>query len=92
MGATVYALDSTTIDLCLSLFNWAPFRTTKAAVRLHTLMDLKGSIPSFIHISDGKMHDVKVLDLLCEQGCIEAGAFYAMDKAYVVDPDLFLSQ
>ena len=68
MGATVYALDSTTIDLCLSLFNWAPFRTAKAAVKLHTLIDLKGSIPSFIHISDGKMHDVKVLDLLCEQG------------------------
>ena len=83
MGATVYALDSTTIDLCLSLFNWAPFRTTKAAVKLHTLMDLKGSIPSFIHISNGKMHGVKVLDLLCEQGYIEAGAFYVMDKAYV---------
>ena len=83
MGATVYALDSTTIDLCLSLFNWAPFRTAKAAVKLHTLIDLKGSIPSFIHISDGKMHDVKVLDLLCEQGYIEAGAFYVMDKAYV---------
>jgi len=83
MGATVYALDSTTIDLCLSLFNWAPFRTAKAAVKLHTLMDLKGSIPSFIHISNGKMHDVKVLDLLCEQGYIEAGAFYVMDKAYV---------
>jgi hypothetical protein len=83
MGATVYALDSTTIDLCLSLFNWAPFRSTKAAVKLHTLIDLKGSIPSFIHISNGKMHDVKVLDLLCEQGYIEAGAFYVMDKAYV---------
>jgi hypothetical protein len=83
MGATVYALDSTTIDLCLSIFNWAPFRTTKAAIKLHTLIDLKGSIPSFIHISDGKMHDVKVLDILCEQGYIEAGAFYVMDKAYV---------
>jgi len=83
MGATVYALDSTTIDLCLSLFNWAPFRSTKAAIKLHTLIDLKGSIPSFIHISDGKMNDVKVLDLLCEQGYIEAGAFYVMDKAYV---------
>ncbi len=68
MGATVYALDSTTIDLCLSIFNWAPFRTTKAAIKLHTLIDLKGSIPSFIHISDGKMHDVKVLDILCKQG------------------------
>ena len=83
MGATVYALDSTTIDLCLSIFNWAPFRTTKAAIKLHTLIDLKGSIPSFIHISDGKMHDVKVLDILCKQGYIEAGAFYVMDKAYV---------
>jgi len=83
MGATVYALDSTTIDLCLSIFNWAPFRTTKAAIKLHTLIDLKGSIPSFIHISDGKMHDVRVLDLLCEQGYMEAGAFYVMDKAYV---------
>jgi transposase len=83
MGATIYALDSTTIDLCLSIFSWAPFRTHKAAVKLHTLIDLKGSIPSFIHISDGKMHDVKVLEILCEQGYIEAGAFYVMDKAYV---------
>ena len=66
MGATACALDSTTIDLCLSRFNWAPFRTAKAAVKLQTLIDLKGSIPSLIHISDGKMHDVKVLDLLCE--------------------------
>jgi len=83
MGATLYALDSTTIDLCLSIFNWAPFRTTKAAIKLHTLIDLKGSIPSFIHISDGKMHDVKVPDILCKQGYIEAGAFYVTDKAYV---------
>jgi len=83
MGATIYALDSTTIYLCLSIFSWAPFRTHKAVVKLHTLIDLKGSIPSFIHISDGKMHDVKVLDILCEQGYIEAGAFYVMDKAYV---------
>ncbi len=83
MGATVYALDSTTIDLCLSIFNWTPFRTTKAAIKLHTLIDLKGSIPSFIHISDGKMHDVKVPDILCKQGYIEAGAFYVTDKAYV---------
>jgi hypothetical protein len=64
VGATVYSLDSTTIDLCLSLFSWAPFRTTKAAIKLHTLLDLRGLIPSFIHISDGKMHDVKVLDIL----------------------------
>jgi hypothetical protein len=83
MGATVYSLDSTTIDLCLSLFSWAPFRTTKAAIKLHTLMDLRGSIPSFIHISDGKMHDVKVLDILAKQGFIEVGAYYVMDKAYV---------
>lgn len=89
MGATVYALDSTTIDLCLSLFSWAPFRTAKAAIKLHTLIDLKGSIPSFIHISDGKMHDVKVLDILFKQGYIEAGAFYVMDKAYVDYARLF---
>jgi Transposase DDE domain/Domain of unknown function (DUF4372) len=83
MGATVYALDSTTIDLCLSLFHWAPFRRTKAAIKLHTLIDLRGSIPSFIHISDGKMADVRVLDQLVRQGLIEAGAYYVMDKAYV---------
>lgn len=76
---TVYALDSTTIDLCLSLFEWAPFRTTKAAIKLHTLLDLRGSIPAFIHISDGKMHDVRALDLLP----IEAGAFYVMDRGYL---------
>ena len=83
MGATVYALDSSTVDLCLSLFAWAPFRSTKAAIKLHTLIDLRGSIPSFIHISDGKMHDVRMLDLLCEQGYIELGAFYVVDKAYI---------
>ena len=67
---TAYALDSTTIDLCLSVFPWAPFRTTKAAVKMHTLLDLRGNIPSFIHISDGKLHDVNVLDvLLPEAGC-----------------------
>jgi hypothetical protein len=76
---TVYALDSTTIDLCLSVFPWANFRTTKAAVKLHTLLDLRGSIPSFIHISDGKMHDVKALDLLIP----EPGAIYVMDRGYV---------
>ncbi len=64
LANTVYALDATTIDLCLSMFPWAPFRSTKAAVKLHTLLDLRGSIPTFIHISDGKMHDVNVLDLL----------------------------
>ena len=61
MGATVYYLDSTTIDLCLSLFSRMQLRTIKAAIKLHTLMDLRGTIPSFIHIRDGKMHDVKVL-------------------------------
>jgi hypothetical protein len=76
---TAYALDATTIDLCLSMFPWAPFRTAKAAVKVHTLMDLRGSIPSFIHISDGKLHDVNVLDLLIP----EAGAFYVMDRAYL---------
>ena len=61
---TVYALDATTIDLCLSLFPWAPFRSTKAAVKLHTLLDLRGNIPAFIHITDGKTHEVNVLDML----------------------------
>src|SRR3954464_7809251 len=79
LDASVYALDSTTIDLCLSLFDWAPFQSTKAAVKLHTLLDLRGSIPTFIHISDGKLHDVNVLDLLL----IEAGAFYVMDRGYL---------
>jgi len=76
---TVYALDSSTIDLCLSLFGWAPFRSTKAAIKLHTLLDLRGAIPAFIHISDGKLHDVNVLDMLA----FEAGAFYVMDRGYV---------
>ena len=85
LDATVYALDSTTIDLCLSLFDWAPFRSTKAAVKMHTLLDLRGAIPAFIHISDGKMGDVKVLDILP----IEAGAFYVMDRGYVDFDRLF---
>jgi len=76
---TVYALDSTTIDLCLTLFPWAPFRSTKAAIKLHTLIDLRGNIPSFIHISDGKLHDVNVLDELLP----EPGAFYVMDRGYL---------
>jgi Domain of unknown function (DUF4372)/Transposase DDE domain len=76
---TVYALDSTTIDLCLSLFPWAPFRATKAAVKLHTLLDLRGNIPTFLHISDGKLHDVNILDQLIP----EAGAFYVMDRGYL---------
>jgi hypothetical protein len=76
---TVYALDATTIDLCLSMFPWAGLRSTKAAVKLHTLLDLRGAIPSFIHISDGKLHDVNVLDLLLP----EPGAFYVMDRGYL---------
>src|ERR1035438_4263531 len=76
---TVYALDSTTIDLCLSLFEWASFRSTKAAVKMHTLLDLRGNIPTFIHVNDGKMGDVNVLDLMP----IEAGSFYVMDRGYL---------
>jgi len=76
---TAYALDSTTIDLCLSLFPWALFRTTKSAVKMHTLLDLRGNIPSFIHISDGKLGDVKALDILV----LEAGAIYVMDRGYL---------
>jgi len=79
LPSTVYALDSTTIDLCLSVFPWAHFRSTKAAVKMHTLLDLRGNIPSFIHISDGKMHDVHALDMLLP----EPGAIYVMDRAYV---------
>ena len=79
LSNTVYALDSTTIDLCLSMFPWAPFRSTKAAVKMHTLLDLRGAIPSFIHISDGKLHDVNVLDVLVP----EPGAFYVMDRGYL---------
>ena len=76
---TVYALDTTTIDLCLSVFPWAPFRSTKAAIKLHTLLDLRGNIPTFIHISDGKMHDVNILDQLLP----EPGAFYIMDRGFL---------
>jgi hypothetical protein len=76
---TVYALDATTIDLCLSLFPWARFRETKGAVRLHTLLDLRGNIPTFIHISDGKLHEVNVLDIIP----LEAGAFYIMDRGFL---------
>ena len=76
---TVYALDASTIDLCLSVFSWAPFRSAKAAIKLHTLLDLRGNIPSFLHISDGKLHDVNVLDLLLP----EPGAFYIMDRGYI---------
>ena len=82
---TVYALDATTMDLCLSLFPWAPFRSAKAAVKLHTLLDLRGNIPAFIHISDGKTHEANVLDILP----IEAGAFYVMDRGYLYFSRLF---
>ena len=76
---TVYALDSTTIDLCLSVFPWAHFRSTKSAVKMHTLLDLRGNIPSFIHISNGKLHDVHALDMLLP----EPGAIYVMDRGYI---------
>ena len=76
---TVYALDASTIDLCLAVFPWATFRQTKAAVKLHTLLDLRGNIPTFIHITEGKVHDVNVLDILIP----EPGAFYIMDRGYV---------
>ena len=89
LNETVYALDATTIDLCLSVFPWAPFRARKAAIKLHTLLDLRGAIPSFIHISDGKFHDVNVLDLLI----VEPGAFYVLDRGYLDFERLFaLSQ
>ena len=76
---SLYALDSTTIDLCLSFFPWARFRKHKAAVKMHTLLDLHGNIPTFISITDGKVHDVKILDEIVP----EAGAFYVMDRGYV---------
>jgi hypothetical protein len=79
LDQTVYALDSTTIDLCLSLFPWAPFRRRKAAIKLHTVLDVRGSIPSFVHISHGKTHDVTALDHIP----LEPGAFYVMDRGYV---------
>lgn len=75
---TAYALDTTTIDLCLSVFPWAHFRQAKAAVKMHTLLDLRGNIPTFIHITDGKMHEVNVLDILIP----EAGSFYIMDRGF----------
>lgn len=79
LSNTVYALDSSTIDLCLTMFPWAHFRTPWAAVKMHTLLDLRGNIPGFIHITDGKLHDVNILDLLVP----EAGAIYVMDRGYV---------
>ena len=86
LADTVYALDSSTIDLCLSVFPWANFRRTKAAVKLHTLLDLRGSIPRFLHITDGKFHDVNVLDILTP----EPGAIYVMDRACVDFKRLYL--
>lgn len=86
LDATVYALDSTTIDLCLSLFRWARFRRTKSAIKLHALLDLRGPFPAFIHISDGKLHDVHALD----QMPIEAGSFYVMDRGYLDFARLFV--
>jgi len=79
LDRSLYALDSTTIDLCLSLFPWARFRRHKGAVKMHTLLDLHGNIPTFIHITDGKVHDVNVLDLILP----EAGAIYVMDRGYI---------
>ena len=86
LNETLYALDSTTIDLCLSLFPWAKFRQHKAAVKMHTLLDLHGNIPTFIGITDGKVHDVNILDEILP----EAGAFYVMDRAYVDFERLFV--
>jgi hypothetical protein len=79
LDQTVYALDASTIDLCLSLFPWARFRKTKGAIKLHTLLDLRGAIPTFIEITDGKVHDVNILDILAT----EPGAFYVMDRGYL---------
>ena len=86
LDAAVYAFDASTIDLCLSVFTWAPFRSTKAAIKLHTLLDLRGNIPSFIHITDGKTHEVNVMDDLV----LEAGAFYLMDRGYLDFARLFV--
>ena len=85
LDQSLYALDSTTIDLCLSLFPWAKFRTHKAAVKMHTLLDLRGNIPTFIRITDGKVHDVNILDEIMP----EAGAFYVMDRGYIDFERLF---
>jgi hypothetical protein len=79
LDQNLYALDSTTIDLCLSLFPWAKFRRSKAAIKMHTLLDLHGSIPTFIRITEGKTHDVNVLDEFIP----EAGSFYVMDRGYI---------
>jgi hypothetical protein len=86
LNQSLYALDSTTIDLCLALFPWARFRRCKAAVKMHTLLDLRGNIPAFVHITDGKVHDVNVLDQIVP----EAGAFYVMDRGYIDFERLFV--
>jgi hypothetical protein len=86
LDESLYALDSTTIDLCLALFPWARFRRRKAAVKIHTLLDLRGNIPAFVHITDGKVHDVNVLDQIVP----EAGAFYVMDRGYIDFERLFM--
>jgi len=86
LDQSLYALDSTTIDLCLSLFPWARFRRHKAAVKMHTLLDLRGNIPTFIRITEGKVHDVNILDEILP----EAGAFYVMDRGYIDFERLFL--
>src|SRR5258705_5403479 len=86
LDASLYALDSTTIDLCLSLFPWARFRQQKAAIKLHTLLDLRGNIPTFIGITDGKVHDVNILDEIVP----EAGAFYVIDRGYLDFKRLFV--
>jgi hypothetical protein len=88
LDGTVYALDSTTIDLCLSVFPWARFRARKAAVKMHTLLDVRGSIPTFIEVTPGKIHDVNVLDQIVP----EAGSFYVMDRAYVDFQRLYVFQ
>ncbi len=86
LDAAVYAIDASTIDLCLSVFAWAPFRSTKAAINLHTLLDLRGNIPRFVHIADGKTHEVNVMDDLV----LEPGAFYLMDRGYLDFARLFV--
>ena len=86
LDESLYALDSTTIDLCLALFPWARFRRRKAAVKLHTLLDLRGNIPTFIRVTDGKVHDVNILDEIMP----EAGAFYVMDRCYIDFARLFV--
>jgi hypothetical protein len=86
LDESLYALDSTTIDLCLALFPWARFRRCKAAVKMHTLLDLRGNIPAFVHITDGKVHDVNMLDQIAP----ESGAFYVMDRGYIDFERLFV--